>query len=116
MVLAYPDHFISAAFHAITQQLVEDLKKQGDKKIPHLHYANHQLTLAHHDQTHEIDINALRLACSCALCTSKAGLAIQEDAVPVDIQPVGQYAIGVQWSDNHASLYPHAALVELAYA
>jgi DUF971 family protein len=52
----------------------------------------------------------LRLACPCASCieemTGRKILKesdVPEDIHPLAIQPVGQYAIKVQWSDGHAS-------------
>lgn len=52
----------------------------------------------------------LRLACPCASCVEEmTGRKIlkesdvPEDIHPLAIHPVGQYAIKIQWSDNHAS-------------
>jgi DUF971 family protein len=65
-----------------------------------------------------IDVRALRLVCACAHCidewTGEARLdpgAVPEDVRPVRIQPVGRYAIQVEWSDGHDSgIYPFERL------
>ncbi len=116
LVLVDPDHSVSVAFQELAQGLTQRLAEQGDRTLPALNYADNQLTLTHQSHAHSIHLDALRQACQCALCTSDTPTGIQSDAVPVDIQPVGQYAIGVQWSDDHASLYPHTALLALTHA
>lgn len=52
----------------------------------------------------------LRLKCPCAMCVDEnTGLRIlKEPAVPMDvhplkIEPVGRYAITIQWSDGHST-------------
>jgi ATP-binding protein involved in chromosome partitioning len=64
------------------------------------------------------DVRELRLACGCAVCvdewTGEGRLdpgAVPEDVVPRSIQPVGRYAIQIDWSDGHQSgIYPFARL------
>jgi DUF971 family protein len=64
------------------------------------------------------DVRTLRLQCGCAACVDEwtgaerldAG-AVPADVRPVRIQPVGRYAIQIEWSDGHASgIYPFARL------
>ena len=52
----------------------------------------------------------LRRACCCAACVNEwTGTRIlrpeevPEDVRPVRIQPVGRYAVNIQWSDGHGS-------------
>jgi DUF971 family protein len=67
-------------------------------------------------------VRALRLACACAVCIDEwSGEArldptrVPEDVHPLRIQPVGRYAIRIEWSDGHASgIYPFRRLRELA--
>ena len=64
---------------------------------------------------------ALRLACCCAQCVDEwtgegrlDAAAVPQDVHPVRIQPVGRYAIQIQWSDGHdAGIYPFERLREL---
>jgi ATP-binding protein involved in chromosome partitioning len=68
-----------------------------------------------------LDVRALRLACGCANCVDEwsgepllAPESVPEDVAPVGIQPVGRYAIQIDWSDGHnTGIYPFARLREL---
>jgi ATP-binding protein involved in chromosome partitioning len=67
------------------------------------------------------DVRRLRLACGCAQCvdewTGEGRLdesVVPADVAPVRIQPVGRYAIQIDWSDGHATgIYPYRRLREL---
>jgi len=69
----------------------------------------------------EYDVRALRLACGCAECVDEwsgegrlEDTAVPQDVAPVRIQPVGRYAIQIEWSDGHATgIYPFRRLREL---
>lgn len=69
-----------------------------------------------------INVRALRLACGCAICIDEwsgqpllAPESVPEDITPLGIQPVGRYAIQIQWSDGHdTGIYPFARLRALA--
>ena len=59
-----------------------------------------------HESTY--DVRQLRLACPCAQCidemTGKKILAeatVPAEVKPVVINPVGRYAIHIEWSDGH---------------
>ncbi|HVP31146.1 MAG TPA: DUF971 domain-containing protein [Myxococcota bacterium] len=64
------------------------------------------------------DVRALRLACGCASCVDEWSgedrldpRAVPEDVRPTKLQPVGRYAIQIEWSDGHATgIYPFARL------
>jgi ATP-binding protein involved in chromosome partitioning len=68
-----------------------------------------------------LDVRELRLACGCARCvdewTGEERLdpaSVPEDVHPLQIQPVGRYAIQISWSDGHDSgIYPFRRLREL---
>ena len=65
---------------------------------------------------------ALRLACQCAGCVDELSGArrldpsrVPKDVRPIGIQPRGNYACAVHWSDGHASsIYPFDAIRKLA--
>jgi len=69
-----------------------------------------------------LPVRALRLACGCAHCvdewTGEARLdpaAVAQDVRPLEISPVGRYALSVAWSDGHdAGIYTFERLRELA--
>ena len=68
------------------------------------------------------DVRELRLACGCASCldewTGENRLdpeSVPEDVRPLQIEPVGRYAIQIEWSDGHSSgIYPFRRLRQLA--
>jgi ATP-binding protein involved in chromosome partitioning len=58
----------------------------------------------------EYDVRRLRLSCPCAACVNEWSGAKMLDpkSVPQDVRPaklfsVGRYAMGIQWSDGHAT-------------
>ncbi len=62
---------------------------------------------------------ALRRQCRCAMCVEEmTGRQIlrpedvSEDIKPVDIGSVGNYAVGITWTDGHKSLFPYRSFVE----
>ncbi|MDE2221638.1 MAG: P-loop NTPase [Candidatus Omnitrophica bacterium] len=65
----------------------------------------------------ELSANAfdLRAGCQCALCVSETTgqrlvdvKKIPENIEPVEILPLGNYAVGITWSDGHSSgIYPY---------
>jgi len=68
-----------------------------------------------------LDVRALRLACRCAVCVDEWSgedrldpASVPEDVRPVKLQPVGRYAIQIDWSDGHTSgIYPFDRLREM---
>jgi len=69
-----------------------------------------------------IDVRALRLACGCANCidewSGEALLApenVPADVAPIGLEPVGRYAIQINWSDGHnTGIYPFERLRKLS--
>lgn len=72
-------------------------------------------------ETH-FDVRALRLACGCAACVDEwtgqellSPESVPDDVSPLRIQPVGRYAIQIDWSDGHSTgIYPFERLRRLA--
>ncbi len=67
-------------------------------------------------------VRQLRLACCCAHCvdewTGEGRLdpaSVPDDVHPLEIQPVGRYAIQIDWSDGHdTGIYPFRRLRDLS--
>jgi DUF971 family protein len=63
-------------------------------------------------------------ACGCARCIDEWSgegtldpASVPDDVRPLRIEPVGRYAIQIEWSDGHASgIYPFERLRQLADA
>ena len=68
------------------------------------------------------EVRALRIACCCAACVDEwsGENRLDPDSVPADIhpiqiEPVGRYAIQIEWSDGHSTgIYPFEKLRALA--
>ena len=68
------------------------------------------------------EVRALRLACGCASCVDEWSgenrldpSSVPDDVRPLRIEPVGRYAIQIEWSDGHASgIYPFRRLREIS--
>ena len=67
------------------------------------------------------DVRRLRLSCPCAQCVDEMSgkkllndNAVPADVKPVVINPVGRYAVHIDWSDSHRTgIYTYAHLRQL---
>jgi Mrp family chromosome partitioning ATPase/DUF971 family protein len=120
-VLQYPDSPISKVYKQLAQSVVQETSK-----IVYGNKAN-RLELVYNSDQHVIEILGvpdtisetistadLRRACRCASCveelTGKQILlptSVSEKIKPVSLAPTGNYAVSINWSDGHRSLYPY---------
>jgi DUF971 family protein len=70
--------------------------------------------------TKRLPARKLRMDCRCAVCVEEfTGKALLDPAkVPDDVKvlmmaPIGRYAMSVDWSDGHKSLYPFKQVAKL---
>jgi len=123
LVLDTPGH----PFFAIASEVYAALEEQASaaNAAPQLSYdvgGNMLLTLADGSEC-EFTPAALRRACGCAHCVDENTGAqllepssVNEDIYPTKIQPMGNYAIAVEWSEANGkcqrSIFPTARLLE----
>ena len=93
------------------------------QKIPTVTSDEQNITLTWPDGTKTVVENReLRMQCRCALCINEMtgrkqleGKKIPQDIKPVKTTPLGNYAIGIDWSDGHTSgIYPYTLIKEVA--
>lgn len=92
------------------------------KEIPKIKLNEKEVILNWTDGTSwKIKNRDLRLSCRCALCVNEmtGEKTLQKKDIPADIHPkeitpLGNYALGISWSDNHSSgIYPYENMKSL---
>ena len=93
------------------------------KQVPTIKFDAEQTYLTWPDGSQSTISNRdLRLSCRCAVCVNEltGEQILKPDHVKSDIAPtktstLGNYAIGIEWNDGHASgIYPYKSIKELA--
>ena len=117
------NEFIMNAVDKVVMALGKNKIMQQD--VPAIRFDAQAVYLKWKDGT-EISVNNrdLRLSCRCAVCVNEltGELILKEKDIPADIAPkeifpLGNYAVGINWTDGHASgIYPYKTIKELALA
>ncbi len=116
LVLAKPDHPVSEIYRYLAGNVVREISKirYGESSTPELSITpDQQLQVTRGGKTHLVDPVVLRLACRCARCVDEwtGAQRLLPEHVATTIHPkkavlVGNYAVAIDWSDGHHSLYP----------
>ncbi len=126
VVLASPDGAVAGHYQEIGEAVrrAVDALDQGAQTPPQVRYqAGQGLLVSTADgATRTVAPAALRRRCRCAHCveefTGKPLLkpeSVSDSVYPTALQPMGNYAVAVTWSDGHnSSIYPYEVLLELA--
>ena len=110
----FKNEFIQSAVDRVVMALGKSTIET--KKIPAIQFDDNQVSLTWPDgKKISISNRDLRLSCRCALCidelTGKQILRaeqIPQDIKAKEITPLGNYAVGIKWSDGHSSgIYPY---------
>ncbi|HMP73640.1 MAG TPA: P-loop NTPase [Kiritimatiellia bacterium] len=128
LVLEQPDHPAAVVYREIAEQAVREisiLRHAGQIRPKASFQPERGIVLTYEDGSEKtIPPARLRRACRCALCkdefTGKPLLdpASVSDAIfPRTLQPMGNYAVAIAWSDGHSSsIYPYELIAECALA
>ncbi|KAG5188520.1 HIGH-chlorophyll-fluorescence 101 [Tribonema minus] len=125
-VVAHADGEHAALYRELAESVVREVAKirYGRAARPHVAYdeARHLITIdagAAAAAAATVEPAALRRACRCAACVEElTGRPLLDPASvpagvrPLGFAPIGNYAVSVDWSDGHKSLYPYASFVE----
>ena len=119
LILSEPEHFINKYFLNFAQQSIAEIENLAQFELPKVDYDEKQGVIVYFaDKKVVISSKKLRLACQSALTVDEftGVLKINPDDVsdeiyPLSMNPVGNYALGINWSDGHSSLYPYEQLL-----
>jgi len=120
-VLQYPDSSQAKVYSELAKSVVSEVAKAKFRsKIPTFSYDGDKHSIVFDEDV--LSPADLRRACHCAACveemTGRQILVpsdIPESVSPLRMSPTGNYALSVDWSDGHRSLYPYRqirALIE----
>jgi DUF971 family protein len=126
VVLAQPDGPVAKVFGEIGDAVVREVSKIkfGAVEKPRIAYTPGQgliVTLANGEQR-VVKPADLRRKCRCALCVEEFSGAqllkpesVPDTVFPQSMQPMGNYAVAIVWSDGHSSsIYPYEVILQLA--
>lgn len=122
-VKEYKDSSIAYYFNEIIQDIIKEIKHVKENRItPKIGFNDTSINI----QLTDKDIlifkpKELRLKCQCAHCIDEFSgkqilkeSDIDESISPITVKTVGNYAIGIEWSDNHTSLYSYEKLLSFS--
>lgn len=112
-VLEYPDSSQAAIYKELARSVVSEVAKAK--------YSQSRPDVAYEDGDHKIRVDEdhvspadLRRACRCAACVEEmtgrqilVASSISDSIKPIKMASTGNYALSVDWSDGHRSLYPY---------
>jgi len=125
-IVTWPDaDEITANYAAIGRAVVREVSKvaHGGIAQPEVRFDSDSGTIVFKpvdgDET-SVTAQELRRRCRCARCihelTGESLLdpgSVADDITASNLQPLGNYAIALDWSDGHNSIYPYATLAEM---
>lgn len=118
-ILEHPESPASKIYQDLAKTVVQQVAKvKFSSKTATLEYDSDAHLLVHDGQS--ISPAALRRECRCAVCVEEmtgrqllVKSSIPETTKPKRIYNTGNYAVSVDWSDGHRSLYPYRQIQSL---
>lgn len=113
-VLEHPESEQAAIYKELAQAVVKEVAKAkySKSKRPEIVYDKENRSILVDDE--RISPADLRRGCRCAACVEEMTgrqilipSMISESIEPMRMAPTGNYALSVDWSDGHRSLYPY---------
>ena len=131
-VLEYPNALPSRIYQQLATSVVQEVAKIqynniGNSQRPNIIYNKEEHAIVIESKSsNESDMISpanLRRACRCASCVEEITgrqllqpSTILETVYPKKMYPTGNYALSVDWSDGHRSLYPYKQIKSLLSA
>ena len=118
-ILEYPDSSQAKIYKQLATAVVSEVAKtKFSQRRPEITYDKDR-HLIHVDEESMSPAN-LRRACRCAACVEEMTgrqillpTSVSESIQPVRLSSTGNYALSVDWSDGHRSLYPYRQIRSL---
>ncbi len=118
IVVDDPDAEVSGIYRDLADAVIREVSTivHGGRTTPTVEYDTEAGDAVFRSASATIRIpgRELRLHCRCARCINEltGDRILRDDDVPVtvhpeQINPMGNYAVSVAWSDGHASIYPY---------
>lgn len=124
-VTTQPDSLVAKEYSQLASCVVREVAKikHGGLGIPEVSFDEKSGYLLvkrpHKDEVQKVWPADLRRECRCALCVDEmtGRLKLDPDSVsdsikPSNLRPVGNYALEINWSDGHPSLFPYSRFVD----
>jgi len=121
-ILDYPDSPQAFIYKQLAKSVVTEVAKakySGENNRP---------TVVHDREQHKMVVNGvdaltpadMRRGCRCAACVEELTgrqilipSMVSENVAPLRMTPTGNYALSVDWSDGHRSLYPYRQILSM---
>jgi MinD-like ATPase involved in chromosome partitioning or flagellar assembly len=120
-ILEFPDSPQAKIYKELASTVVSEVAKakfSRDSNRPSIHFDKEKLQIKVDDAY--IAPAELRRACRCAACVEELTgrqilipSSVSEKVEPLKMNPCGNYALSVDWSDGHRSLYPYRQIRSL---
>ncbi len=117
LVLQKPESPITALYQDLAGKVAQEVSKlrYSTPSKPELTYEpGRGMVFKYNGQETVWTPKAVRLLCQCAYCIHEmtgerklTEVSVLDTIHPLDIRPVGNYAVGIAWSDGHSSLLPY---------
>lgn len=122
-MISHPEGSHGRAFFELAEAVVREVAKlrytANERPVLSFQQAAGTITIETTKGSQVMRAADLRRQCKCALCVEEFTgrqlldpASVPEDIVPSSFAPIGNYAVSVQWSDGHSSLYPYSAFAE----
>jgi MinD-like ATPase involved in chromosome partitioning or flagellar assembly len=122
-ILEHPDSPQASVFKDLAKAVVSEVAKVKFNTVrPQINYNAdaHVLEVQEHKEHHKLLPADLRRECRCASCVEEltgrqilVKSSIPDKVKPLKLYPTGNYALSVDWSDGHRSLYPYRQIRSL---
>lgn len=122
-VLRFPESEVADLMVDLATSVVEEidrLAQTGSGDAGAIRYDPAANKLIYRD-TNTLSPFDLRVACRCAVCVEEftGRTLLDTRTVPADVRPrsmsrIGRYAVSIDWTDGHKSLYPFKSIAKLS--